>query len=273
VADLDLARRIVHRVDGMEDAVVRKGLVYTRDGSDELLMDVYAPSGRQPDTRTPAVVFVHGGPIPREMMAPREWGCFVSYGELVAASGLVGIVFNHRLHAPTDYGTAESDMKAAIDYVRSHADELGVDRDRLAVWVFSGGGPLAAWCLRERPAYLACLLAFYAILDVRHLLPANADPGLTARAQAFSPAAHLTDSGAALPMLVARAGLDAPMVNTSIDAFVREALASNAPLDLLNHREGQHGFDILNDDPRSREIISRAVAFATAHLVSSAAGV
>src|SRR5262245_12116445 len=119
----------------MEDAVVRKGLVYKRDGDAELLMDVYAPPARQPHTRTPAVVFVHGGPIPREMMSPREWGHFVSYGALAAASGLVGIVFNHRLHAPTDYGTAQSDMKAAIEYVRSHADDLGVDPDRLAVWV------------------------------------------------------------------------------------------------------------------------------------------
>ena len=67
-------------------------------------------------------------------------------------------------------------------------------------------------------------------------------------------------------MLVARAGLDSPMVNTPIDLFVREALACNASLDLLNHQRGQHGFDILDDDPRSHEIIARAIAFAKEHL-------
>jgi acetyl esterase/lipase len=272
LADLDLARRIVYRVDGMHSAIVRRGLVYKREGDAELLMDVYAPPSRQPHARTPAVVFVHGGPIPREMMAPREWGVFASYGELAAASGLVGIVFNHRLHAYTDYPLAESDMKAAIAYLRSDADDLGVDGDRIAVWVFSGGGPLAAWCLRERPPHVRCLLAFYAILDVRHLLPPGADPELTARAHAFSPAAHVKNGGASLPVLVARAGLDAPMINTSIDVFVREALASNAPLDLLNHPQGQHGFDVLDDDRRSHDIISRAVAFTRAHLEYPAAG-
>jgi dienelactone hydrolase len=118
-----------------------------------------------------------------------------------------------------------------------------------------------------------CLLAFYAILDIRHLMPANADVELTARAHAFSAAANLNAGGAELPMLVARAGRDAPTINTSIDVFVREALASNAPLDLLNHPRGQHGFDVLDDDPRSRDIIGRAVAFAKTHLESVAAGV
>ena len=164
MADLDLSRRIVYRVDGMNEAMVRRGLVYKREGGTELLMDVYSPLTRQRE-RLPAIVFVHGGPIPREMLAPREWGVYVSYGELTAASGLVAITFNHRLYAPTDYPTSESDMKAAIEYVRTHAEELSIDPDRVAVWLFSGGGPLASWCLRERPVHVRCLLAFYALLD------------------------------------------------------------------------------------------------------------
>ena len=67
-------------------------------------------------------------------------------------------------------------------------------------------------------------------------------------------------------MFVARAGLDQPMVNQAIDGFVTEALAGNAPLDLMNHPAGRHGFDILDDDERSREIIAHAVAFAQVHV-------
>jgi hypothetical protein len=59
------------------------------------------------------------------------------------------------------------------------------------------------------------------------------------------------------------------MINETIDLFVREALAGNAMLDVVNHSAGRHGFDILDDDERSREIIARAVAFAQAHVRKS----
>ena len=213
------------------------------------------------------MLFVHGGPIPREMLPPTEWGVFVSYGELAATSGCVGVAFNHRLYAPTDYPTSQADMQAALDYLRRHADDLGIDADRIGVWVFSGGGPLLAWCLRDRPAFVRCLLASYALLDVRHLLPPDADAERVARAHAFSPAAHLGAAAETLPIFVARAGRDSAIFNTSIDEFVREALAANASLDFANHASGQHGFDILDDDERSREIIGRAIMFARSRLL------
>ena len=263
--DLDLSRRIVYPVDA-RTPVARRRLVYKTEGESDLAMDVYGPADRPMHVTRPALLFVHGGPIPRQMLAPTEWGVFQSYGELAAQSGFVGVVFNHRLHAPTDYPTSQSDMQAAIDYVRGHASDLGVDAARIGVWVFSGGGPLLSWCLRDRPAFVRCLLAFYAILDLRHLAPPDAAADLVARLLAMSPAAHLGAAAATLPIFVARAGRDTPVINTSIDAFVREALTANVSLDLANHADGQHGFDVLDDNERSREIIGRAFAFAKARL-------
>jgi acetyl esterase/lipase len=266
VADLDLSRRIVYPVDARKNAS-RRRLVYKTEGESELAMDVYGPADRPMHAALPALLFVHGGPIPREMLAPTEWGVFQSYAELAVQSGFVGVVFNHRLHAPTDYPTSQSDMQAAIDYVRRQAFDLGVDADRIGIWVFSGGGPLLSWCLRDRPAFVRCLLAFYAILDVRHLLPPDAAAELAARAEAFSPAAHLAAAPGA-PMFVARGGRDSAMINTSIDTFIGAALTANVSLDLVNHADGQHGFDVLDDNERSREIIERAMAFAKVHLLA-----
>jgi dienelactone hydrolase len=240
MAEHDFSKPIVHRVDGMRDVRVHRDLVYQRDAGSELKMNVYTPARLPGAARVPAVFFVHGGPIPAEMTPPTQWGVFVSYGELMAASGLVGVTFNHRLHALSDFERAQSDVAAAIDYVRGHAAEYNVEPERIALWYFSGGGPLLNAVLRDRPAYVQCVLAFYAYLDARH-----------ARAKS-----------AGLPMFVARAGLDQPLINQAIDAFVQEALAGNAPLELMNHPAGRHGFDILDDDARSREIIARAVAFA-----------
>lgn len=263
--ELDLGKRIVYSVAGMATITPQRH-VYRRDNGEELLLDVYLPPSPARPRATPALCFVHGGPIPPTMLPPREWGVFQSYGQLAAASGLVGVVLNHRLYAPTAYAIAEDDVKAAVDFVRAAGDALGVDGDRIGMWAFSGGGPLLSWGLRERPSFLRCLVAFYAILDLRHLAPPNADTGLIERMHRMSPAAHLTNGSTLPPMLVARAGLDSPMINTSIDVFVRDALAANASLDVLNHSRGQHGFDVLDDEARSRDVIARAITFVQAQL-------
>jgi len=246
MAEHDFSKPIVYRVDRMRDVRVQRDVVYKRDGGAEFKMNIFAPAHLSGEVRAPAVFFVHGGPIAADFVPPTQWGVFVSYGELAAASGLVGVTFNHRLFAVTDYERAQSDVAAAIEYVRSHAAELNVDADRIALWYFSGGGPLMARMLSDRPDHVRCLLAFYAYLQ-----PA---------------ATQVRSKGTGLPIFVARAGLDQPMINDTIDQFVPEALAGNALLDVMNHPAGRHGFDILDDDDRSREIIARAVAFAQAHV-------
>jgi acetyl esterase/lipase len=242
MAERDLSKRIVYHVDGMRDVRARRDVVYKRDAGAELKMNIYTPAGLSGDARVPAVFFVHGGPIPTDFVPPTQWGVFVSYGELAAASGLVGVSFNHRLFALTDYERSQSDVAAAIEYVRSRAAEFNVDADSIALWYFSGGGPLMTPMLRDRPDYVGCILAFYAYLQPKE--------------------AQVRSTSAGLPTFIARAGLDQPLINETIDQFVQEALAGNATLDVMNHPAGRHGFDILDDDDRSREIIARAVAFA-----------
>jgi len=266
MADNPLSKPVVYRVAGMEHVVTRGDVVYRQDEGAKLLMDIYSPPSSNAGSRFPAVLFIHGGPVPPAMGAPKQWGIFQSYGALAGASGMVGVTFNHRLHSPTDYPRSESDILAAVEYVRSHADELGVDPSRIGIWVFSGGGPQVTWVLRQRPEYIRCLVAFYALLDVRHAIPPNADAAIRAWAQASSPAAFVKEKIAGLPTFIARAGRDQPMFNQAIDLFVSEALAGNASLDLYNHAEGQHSFDMLDDNERSREIISRALAFVQMHL-------
>ena len=68
-------------------------------------------------------------------------------------------------------------------------------------------------------------------------------------------------------MLIARAGQDDPRLNATVDAFRGGgAQAERCPFEVLNHPDGRHGFDILDDDARSREIIARTFAFLKANL-------
>jgi acetyl esterase/lipase len=262
----DFSKRIVYSVDGMKNAIATTNLVYKSEGDTKLLMNVYAPPNLASDARLPVVVFVHGGPIPPEMLSPTEWGVFKSYGELVAASGFVGVTFNHRLFSQNDYARSQSDVIAAMDYVRSHANELHVDVNRLALWIYSGGGPHLSWVLRDRPAGLRCVLSFYSLLDLRAYLPANADANVAAAIEQLSAAAQVKAHGVGLPMFIARAGLDAPQITQGIDLFVSEALAANLDIEIMNHSHGRHAFDMLDDDARSHEIIASAISFLKTHL-------
>ncbi|HEX8557980.1 MAG TPA: alpha/beta hydrolase [Pyrinomonadaceae bacterium] len=260
------AMPVVYSVPGMDRVAVRRDLKYTRAAEPQLLMDVYTPRSRGRGEGRPAVVFIHGG-VPPGSRA-KEMAVFKSWGRLAAASGMVGVTFTHRL-GPTAprLSDAAADVAAAVGHVRANAAALGVDKDRLCLVAFSAGGPLLSAAMRERPAYVRCLVAFYAYLDVRHSESHRAHE--TAEAlERFSPVAQLADNSAGLaPLYVARAGLDeVPGMNDSIDRFTREALAANAAVTVVNHPRGVHAFDIFTDDDRSWEIIRGALAFMQTHL-------
>jgi acetyl esterase/lipase len=257
----DLSRRIVYVKEQMERVRVRRSIVYKTRHDVPLSMDVHTPPDVAQGARLPVVMFVHGGPIPRDMPSPTTWGIFRSYGELLAAEGFVAVTFNHGLHDVADYAESQLDIADAVAFVRSRADELQVDADRIGMWFFSGAGPQLSWVLREQPVYIRCAAAFYAMLDVRHMLPPGADKELVAATEALSPIVYLRSSGPKLPLFVARAGQDSPLVNLGLDAFVQAAIASNADLDLMNHVAGVHGFECLNDDSRTRDILASAVGF------------
>ena len=245
--------RVVFAVPGMDAVSVRRNVVYKTADGQPLHMDVYSPSG--PPGARPAVVLIHGGPLPR--MGAKDMGIFVSYGELLAASGFVAVTFDHRFLSVAGIADAARDVADLLADVRTSAGSLGVDPDRMSVWAFSGGGPFLAALLRKRPSWLRAIVAYYAILDLQ-----QPPPGLSA-IEGLS-----EDARTAPPILVARAGLDNASLNATIDRFVQKALDAGAALDLLNHAAGRHSFDILDDDARSRQIIRRTLEFLRDALLS-----
>ena len=72
MAEHDLSKRIVYRVDGMRDARARRDVVYKLDAGAELVMNIYSPAGLSGDARVPAVLFVHGDPIAADYMPPTQ---------------------------------------------------------------------------------------------------------------------------------------------------------------------------------------------------------
>jgi hypothetical protein len=79
--------------------------------------------------------------------------------------------------------------------------------------------------------------------------------------RAASPLTQIEEATSMTPMLVARAGKDQEWINMAIDRFVQKALVRNLPVELLNHTEGPHAFEIFDDSERSREIVRRTLDF------------
>lgn len=256
---------LVYTLPGMEQVPVVKDLVYSQADGLALHMDVYRPVDLRPGERRPAVLFVHGDAPPEVLTHAKEWGAYTSWGRLAACNGLVGITFNHRsTQARTRMAEACSDVLAAIEYVRTNAAALGVDPDSLCFWVCSAGGLKLKLVLQENPTFIRCTVAYYPLMDLtawrEHTPTTFSDEVL----QEFSAINYV--SPLAAPILLVRAGLDHPALNSGIDRFVQAALAQNMRLDLYNHPAGEHAFDTRNANARSREIIALTLAFMNRHL-------
>ena len=235
-----------------------------------LSLDVYRVPGAQ---RAPGVVFVHGGLVAGQAPHAKDWPFYRSWGRIAAASGMVGIVLDHRMNTNDAVDEAGTDLRDAIAHVRARAAEYGLDQNRLCVAFYSAGGPIAGVVLRESMPHVRCVVLYYPYLDLEHTtrttpFRAPLPAARVAALRAYSPLAALARGPDSLPPLfLARAGRDAiPFLNESVDRFVAEALRRNVELDFVNHAAGAHGFDTLNRDRRTQDIIAQTLRFMQRHL-------
>jgi acetyl esterase/lipase len=258
-------KRIVLDLPGMEKVRILKNLTYKEVPGRDLQADVFLPPNLPDDEVCPGIVFIHGGYLPPNLRTqPKDWGSFISYGQLLAASGLTAITFNHRYYGRKFLETSQADVKDLISYVRDNSQEIGIDKSRIHLWAFSGGGPLISWALRETPDYISSLVLYYTILDIMPQVSAFEIP--EKMRLAFSPVHQLRGLEKDMfPIYIARAGLDRQALNQTIDNFIQTALSKNIGLEISNHASGQHGFDILDDEDRSRQIIHRTIEYILAN--------
>ncbi|GGP55004.1 alpha/beta hydrolase [Streptomyces calvus] len=215
-------------------------------------VDLYVPEAEGP---RPAVVFVHGGPVPAGARpTPRDWPTLVGYARLAAAAGLVGVTLDHRLHDVGDYGRAAADVTAAVELVRA---DPRVDADRVALWFFSGAGLLTADWLTKPPAWLRCLAASYPILAPL--------PNWGLAGSRFHPVRAVAHAGA-LPVVLLRAGRETAEIAATVEAFVTAAEDCGARLELVDVPNGHHGFETLDAPEEVGPALRHAMRSVATHL-------
>ena len=267
---------IYYELPGMDAVTVTRDVTYrtvSLNGQPHALaLDVYRPPTLAGSARVPALIFVHGGLTLQQPKTAKDWGIYQSWGRAAAASGFVGVTFNHRLTTNDNVVEGSDDLKALVATVRANAATWNIDPDRLCLAFYSAGGPLASVPLRERPPYIRCVVLFYPFLDLEHMRydtqfrrahPAAAVDSLLD----YSPARVITrDPLAVPPTFLAMAGRDAiPRLNESVVRFMHAAIDSRVRVDFYIHPTGDHGFDRRNRDARTREIIEATLAFVKRH--------
>jgi len=246
-------------------ARVERDLVYRTEDGRSLRLDIYRP----PRAGTFPVVFLVNGDAPEEIIATaKDWGVFRSYGEHLAARGIVGVPFNHRSGVGGQFAAEQAaEVRAAVAFVRERAAQYEVDPMRIGLWVFSAGGPFGlAPLLQRRPDWLRCAAGFYTIWDLEPYRD-QLRPPIDERIRRWSAITALDpDTPDLPPLLVARAGRDRPAILIGTDTFIHRARERGVDLVVLDHPDGQHGFDTRDDDERSREIIDETLTFFARHL-------
>lgn len=114
---------------------------YKTVGEVELHLHVFQPEGHKPSDRKPCIVFFFGG----------GWiggtaKHFYPQSEYLASRGMVALCAEYRTkrgHGTTPKACVQ-DGKSAVRWIRSHAEQLGIDPNKLAAGGGSAGGHVAA---------------------------------------------------------------------------------------------------------------------------------
>jgi acetyl esterase/lipase len=109
-----------------------------REDGDVPKMYEYPAEGR--GVRSAVIVMPGGGY--RNLMMEKEGATEARW---LSAHGVTAFVLEYRLGLRYQFPAPMQDGARAIRYVRSHADELGVAKDKVGVWGFSAGAHLAGY--------------------------------------------------------------------------------------------------------------------------------
>lgn len=114
--------------------------VYKSINGTELRLHVFSPPNHSSSMSRPAILFFFGGGWTQgsvEQFAPQS--------KYLAARGMVAIVADYRVFGrhKTSPFDAMADAQSAIRWVRSRAEELGIDPNRIAASGGSSGGHIA----------------------------------------------------------------------------------------------------------------------------------
>jgi acetyl esterase/lipase len=117
------------------EVLVYKDLSYVPNGSALQKLDLYVPESCEEPL--PLIVWIHGGGWKagsKDYCPPLMW----------SRKGYAVASVNYRLSQVAKFPAQIEDCKAAVRWLRAHAEKYGIHPDHVAVWGGSAGGHLAS---------------------------------------------------------------------------------------------------------------------------------
>ena len=222
----------------------------------------------------PVLVFLHGGGY---IFGPAESSGFASVRTADEVKCLVASV-DYRLAPETKAPGQLEDCYAVLAWLNANAEELGIDRDRIAVGGESAGGGLAAafaLMVRDRAEYDLCFqLLIYPMIDDRTCLMQDVNPhvgefvwtpgcnrfGWTSLLgeqpggpdiSPYAAAARAEDLTSLPPAYISVGALDL-FLEENID-YARRLLRAGVPTELHIFPGAYHGFEMVIDADVSKD--------------------
>jgi acetyl esterase/lipase len=121
-----------------QSIITHTDIVFAEHDGTQLLGDLYLPQGV---TKAPVLIGVHGGGW---QLGNRKF--YNNWGSYLAGNGIAVFAIEYRLMAPgvKTYPGAVYDVRAAVQFVRAKAPELGLDPERIGLIGDSAGAHLSA---------------------------------------------------------------------------------------------------------------------------------
>lgn len=247
--------------DEVRNFVVDRDVVYLAPDRKEKL-DLYLPPDPKPGTRRGAIVVIHGGGWQvGDKADPRE----KQIATTLANAGYVVASINYQL-ATRDtpaWPTCLADCRAAVTYLREHADELSIDPNRIGAIGGSAGGTMSLLIGVDAPdAKFKRINAVVALYPPTDLLNRQAESQImfgASRAERpdlfrdASPVFHVTKSFP--PTLLFHGTADATVSHEQSETLAAKFKELGVPHELILMKDAPHTFRIRNESHDLREKI------------------
>ena len=242
-------------------------------------LDLYLPKNRKDGEKSSAVLLIHGGGWKEgDKRQPRE----IEFGTTLAENGYVAASVNYALRSAGKFPINLQDCKNGVRYLRAHADDLGIDPNRIAVMGGSAGGHLSLMVaytgddpsLAPPQPYpgisdkVSCVIDFYGITDIESRKKTDPDgkptepKGVDAEVQSIfgstpadwkkaSPIGHLRKD---LPPTLILHGKKDTTVDRDQSQILADALKKvGAEYELVWLNQAGHSFSLRYGNPKQKK--------------------
>lgn len=262
---------------------------YCRPAGVPLAMDIYMPLAKDTDSPAPIVLYAHGGGLwgDRKMVglgasqANHKGALFSSLQQELNKEGFVVATIDYRLPPGTRWPAPIEDAKCAVRFLRAHAEDLGIDANRIGVWGSSSGGTLSLLLGLagpqagfDRGQYMDQSSAVQAVVDMFGLVDLNdfedAEPiaqflvrnAFSTSADVLKLASPITYVNQEAPPLLILHGTADPLVRPrQSDQLAQRLQDSGKPVTLIKVQGAEHDLTTPGQDPSPEELTGVIVDF------------